>query len=83
MCKESDRIDADTVDANSELQRYTAELQAELHFRHRVPNSSGLSRSAVIYYKIVHVVWWNSHHKKLYILLHYRSNPNLKLYGNQ
>ena len=35
--EESDCTGADTVDANSELQRYTAEL----HFRHRVPYSSG------------------------------------------
>ena len=31
----------------------------------------------------VTVLWWNSYHKKIYILLHHRSNPNLKLYGNQ
>jgi len=29
------------TDANSELQCYMAELQDELHFRHRVPYSSG------------------------------------------
>jgi len=36
------------TDANSELQRYTAELQAELHFRHRVWYSSGWIASPAI-----------------------------------